>query len=445
MGNKFVGKTCLINQFIDNIFVYDNRMLLDKSYIKMKFNDSQYLIEINDTYGIRWYRKINELFIKNTKIVIFVYDITNINTFYALEEHYKLFCKINKGYDFIFGVIANKTDLDMEQEVSKEKGEVYAKSINAFFFETSAKDYENVKNIFEILIQKYFEKEMNKNNNQNNLNEINLDIESNESKNERNNSIEDDDFDINQIIRKNELEKEDIINENEDIDNQLKEKDKNSKRGIYKIEEQKISNSEIYKEEGIYYYKNGDIYEGKLDENNKKIGKGIMRYNNGEIYDGEWNNNKKEGEGILCLNNEDYNIIKDIIIDNNNLDKLFNLNLKGSFYKGIFKNDLKDGNGILYMNNKNNFLNNNIIFKGIFKNNHKLNGNLYFKNKSYLNCYWKDENNIEETITGIFTINNSIEFKNKLNTNEWINLIKKEQLNYYGNSNINIPPEIIIR
>ena len=49
---------------------------------------------------------------------------------------------------------------------------------------------------------------------------------------------------------------------------------------------------------------NIEIYEGKLDENNKRKGKGIMRYNNGEIYNGEWDIDNKNREGLLILNED---------------------------------------------------------------------------------------------------------------------------------------------
>jgi hypothetical protein len=57
----------------------------------------------------------------------------------------------------MIGIIANKSDLYEEQVVSKEEGENYAKSINGFFYETSAMDYESVSNAFEGLTKKYVE------------------------------------------------------------------------------------------------------------------------------------------------------------------------------------------------------------------------------------------------------------------------------------------------
>ena len=89
-------------------------------------------------------------------------------------------------------------------------------------------------------------------------------------------------------------------------------------------------------------------------------GKGIMKYNNGEIYNGEWDNDNKNGEGLLYLNEEDYQII-----NNNNFttENIFKLKLKSYYiYKGTFINNVKEGNGILFLNNNNKFFENNTIF-----------------------------------------------------------------------------------
>ena len=75
---------------------------------------------------------------------------------------------------------------------------------------------------------------------------------------------------------------------------------------------------------GIYYYKNGDRYEG-FWKNNKKDGKGIYYYNDGNRYEGEWKNGIKEGKGIYYYND-------------------------GDRYEGDFKNDKYDGRGIYYYN-----------------------------------------------------------------------------------------------
>ena len=55
---------------------------------------------------------------------------------------------------------------------------------------------------------------------------------------------------------------------------------------------------------GIYYYNNGERYEGDW-KNDLKEGKGIYYYNDGDRYEGDYKDSKKEGKGIYYFNDGD--------------------------------------------------------------------------------------------------------------------------------------------
>ena len=237
-----------------------------------------------------------------------------------------------------------------------------------------------------------------------------------------------------------------IINENICYLNLKFENDISNEEGEFIFNNGRVINGfydNIYNlTKGILKFPNGDIYEGEFDKNGNMKGKGIMKYNNGVIYNGEWDNDNKNGEGLLYINEEDYQIINNNFI----IDKIFSLKLKSYYiYKGTFINNFKEGNGKLFLNNNDNFFENNTFFIGEFKDNKKLNGCLYFNNGSNFICNWKDDNNIDETKLGIFNLNHSIKIEKELNTEKWIKLIRKEQLNYYGIQNKNAPIDIMIR
>ncbi len=57
---------------------------------------------------------------------------------------------------------------------------------------------------------------------------------------------------------------------------------------------------------GVYYYQNGDRFEGDSKEG-KRIGKGVYYFQNGNVYDGEFNDGKMHGFGVYqCLNGDRY-------------------------------------------------------------------------------------------------------------------------------------------
>ena len=99
---------------------------------------------------------MNGIFIKKSNIVLLIYDITNKESFDELDYFYNDVDK-NVGKDnVIFGVIANKTDLNKEQIITSEEGKEYAKKINALYFETSAKDYKSIENAFKEIVKLYY-------------------------------------------------------------------------------------------------------------------------------------------------------------------------------------------------------------------------------------------------------------------------------------------------
>ena len=145
LGEMSVGKTSLINVYFDKQFHNKVNPTIGaeaKSKI-VNINETTYKINMWDTAGAERFRSINQIFIKDSDIVILVYDITNQKSFSELSFWVKYVEEL-LGKDVILGVVGNKMDLfqefDEEQIVSKEEGEKYANEIGALFCETSAKE-----------------------------------------------------------------------------------------------------------------------------------------------------------------------------------------------------------------------------------------------------------------------------------------------------------------
>ena len=94
-----------------------------------------------DTAGQEKYRSINKIFIKASKIVIFIYDVTNENSFFDLKAFWVDYAEKILGERIIVGIVGNKIDLLEKIQVSTEKGKDYAEEIGAAFLETSAKEF----------------------------------------------------------------------------------------------------------------------------------------------------------------------------------------------------------------------------------------------------------------------------------------------------------------
>ena len=160
IGDSGVGKTNLINTSTGGEFNEIEKSSTTASYSKKQMNidGDLYNLSLWDTIGQEKLRHLSKLFFNNSKIVIFVYDITHKETLEGLNTWYKEI-KESLGEEIIKGVVGNKQDLFMKEEVKEEQGEKYAESINAKFRLTSAKaDAEGFINFLELLLKEYINK-----------------------------------------------------------------------------------------------------------------------------------------------------------------------------------------------------------------------------------------------------------------------------------------------
>ncbi len=155
LGETFTGKTCLINLYDKNIYNDKNEVTQTASFISKEVNTTKgnCYVKIWDTAGQEKFRCINKIFIKDTNIIIYVYDITRKTTFEALKFWVNYAEKCIKRDEVVYGIVGNKIDLYDKKEqikendpkmefelVNKNDAEEYAKSIQASFIETSAKE-----------------------------------------------------------------------------------------------------------------------------------------------------------------------------------------------------------------------------------------------------------------------------------------------------------------
>ena len=141
VGDSGVGKTSLINIVTGREFSEDERTTKGASFSmkKIKIDKEEYVLNIWDTIGQEKFRQLTKLFYNNSKIVIFVYDITKRETFDNLK-YWAKDIQEQLGDKIIKGVVANKIDLFFDEKVQSEEGKEYAALNRAKFIEFSAKN-----------------------------------------------------------------------------------------------------------------------------------------------------------------------------------------------------------------------------------------------------------------------------------------------------------------
>ena len=135
LGISGVGKTNLIDTYFGNTFNPNSTPSSNpsQSHDKIIINDNICYIDIWDTMGQEKYLSITQNFIKGSHIIIFVYDITNKDSFTELDYWVN---KVNDEIDndkIIKGLTANKIDLFEDSQVEKNEGEEYAKKNRSIF------------------------------------------------------------------------------------------------------------------------------------------------------------------------------------------------------------------------------------------------------------------------------------------------------------------------
>ena len=157
VGDSKVGKTSLINCFKGEDFNDTYTPSKACNYIDkiMTYQNKEIELEIWDTIGNEKYRPLNKLFYKDSSIIIFVYDITNKNSFENIKNIWYQDVQDCLGKEIMIVILGNKSDLYIEEEVREEEARVYAKSVNAKLKIVSAKDSFQVDKFFEELIGDY--------------------------------------------------------------------------------------------------------------------------------------------------------------------------------------------------------------------------------------------------------------------------------------------------
>ena len=156
VGEMGTGKTSLINTAIGLSFQDKLPSTTTNSIVNkvMEIKGKKYSINLWDTIGQEKYRSLTKIFMKGAKVVIFVYDITSRHTFTELDFWFRSTQEIINE-KIVMGIIGNKSDLFLKEEVSEEEGRKLAKDKGFEFALTSAKNSSIFCEFLEKLVKKY--------------------------------------------------------------------------------------------------------------------------------------------------------------------------------------------------------------------------------------------------------------------------------------------------
>ena len=164
LGESGVGKTAIIRRYLYDEFntlriPSDSMHYIEKDLI---INKRKIKLNVWDTIGQEKYRSLSKLFLNGTHIVILVYSIDDHKSFEELNYWNNLY-REQLGDDIILGVVGNKIDLYMNQNVTEEEGKQYAEKYDGIFAQLSAKESKaNIDDYMTKVVTEYLYKKYNK-------------------------------------------------------------------------------------------------------------------------------------------------------------------------------------------------------------------------------------------------------------------------------------------
>ena len=156
VGDTCVGKTSLLLRYIDDDFPDKHLTTVGVEHLLKSFEYRGFNIQLQiwDTAGQERYRSVTNSFFHNADGILFVYDLTNENTFEGVKNWIEESEK--RGNDAKKILLGNKCDLKHKKKVSDEEVKIYLKDNDLDFFETSAKENINIKEAFEKITELIF-------------------------------------------------------------------------------------------------------------------------------------------------------------------------------------------------------------------------------------------------------------------------------------------------
>ena len=156
LGESSVGKTSLLLRYIDDLFENSIPTVgIDVKYKYLTYDNKKIRLDIWDTAGQERFRGIAQNYFRGAHGIIFVFDITNKESFNKLKTWISdAKQKINPGTEMV--VAENKVDLEERRVVSKEIIEEFREKNNIDIFSTSAKTGQGVGEIIANVVSKLY-------------------------------------------------------------------------------------------------------------------------------------------------------------------------------------------------------------------------------------------------------------------------------------------------
>ena len=157
-GNSGVGKSSILNRYMKRTFDENYKITIGVDFLmkSLTINNQTVKLQVWDTAGQEKYRSMVSSYYRGAHVALIIFDLTSHASFEALPTWIENF--YNNGPEQKNTIlIGNKKDLVEERQVTQEEASLFSETNNMIYFETSAKEGDNIDYIFTFAAEKLLE------------------------------------------------------------------------------------------------------------------------------------------------------------------------------------------------------------------------------------------------------------------------------------------------
>ena len=158
IGNSGVGKSSILQRYMNKTFEESYKCTIGVDFLmkSIEVKGKTVKLQLWDTAGQEKYKSMVASYYRGANVALVVFDITSHSSFESLplwiENYYK-----NGPEQKNIILIGNKKDMADQRQVTQEEAEEFSETNNMIYFETSAKEGDNIDYVFNFAAEKLLE------------------------------------------------------------------------------------------------------------------------------------------------------------------------------------------------------------------------------------------------------------------------------------------------
>ena len=158
IGNAYVGKTLIVQKFIDNTFSKStvNTIGVDLQSKVIDINGKKVKYLIWDTAGEDRMKTMTYSYYRGCHVILVVFDVSDRKSFQNVTTWVECIDKFAKS-NVLRILVGNKTDLVEKRQITTEEGKQLAESYGLKYYEISALKITGLNEMFEDVAKEYVE------------------------------------------------------------------------------------------------------------------------------------------------------------------------------------------------------------------------------------------------------------------------------------------------